>query len=97
MRSCYIVAYDISNQKRLRQVHRTLQGYGESLQYSVFLCLLSAKEKVLLLEALTSIINHKEDQVMFVNLGSTDGRISQSFETLGKPLTLKAERIAVIV
>ncbi len=31
MRLAYLVAYDISDPKRLRRVHRTMRGYGDAL------------------------------------------------------------------
>ena len=97
MRTCYIVAYDIADPKRLRRVHRTMRGYGDPLQYSVFRCVLSPSERVLLLEALTPLLNHREDQVMLVNLGPADGRAPLSIETLGRALASDPDRIAVIV
>jgi CRISPR-associated protein Cas2 len=97
MRTCYIVAYDIAEPKRLRRVHRTMRGYGDPLQYSVFRCVLSPSERVLLLEALTPLLNHREDQVMLVNLGPADGRAHLSIETLGRALASDLDRIAVIV
>jgi CRISPR-associated protein Cas2 len=74
-----------------------MRGYGDPLQYSVFRCILSPSERVLLLEALTPIINHREDQVMFINLGPANGRAHVSIETLGRALASEPERIAVIV
>ncbi len=98
MRIRYIVSYDISDEKRLRRVHRTMKGYGEPLQYSVFRCDLSASERVLMIEALSKIINHREDQVMLVDIGPTDGRGRWSIETIGRaPDHGRADRIAVIV
>jgi len=97
MRTCYIVAYDIADPKRLQRVHRTMRGYGDPLQYSVFRCVLSPSERVLLIEALTPIINHREDQVMLINLGPADGRAQTSFETLGRALASGPDRVAVIV
>ena len=97
MRTCYIVAYDIADPKRLQRVHRTMRGYGDPLQYSVFRCVLSPSERVLLIEALTPIINHREDQVMLINLGPADGRAQTSFETLGCTLPGELDRVAVIV
>ena len=32
MRRCYLVCYDIRDPKRLRRVHKTMKGYGESWQ-----------------------------------------------------------------
>ena len=97
MRTCYIVAYDIAEPKRLQRVHRTMRGYGDPLQYSVFRCILSPSERVLLIEALTPIINHREDQVMLINLGPADGRAQTSFEILGRTLPSELDRVAVIV
>lgn len=96
MRNRYIVSYDISDAKRLRRVHRTMRGFGNALQYSVFRCDLSPAERVLLVEALSQVINHREDQVMLVNLGPRDGHVQESLETLGRALDRDDERIAVI-
>lgn len=98
MRIRYIVSYDISDEKRLRRVHRTMKGYGDPLQYSVFRCDLSASERVLMIEALSKIINHREDQVMLVDIGPADGRGRWSIETIGRAPDLdRADRIAIIV
>jgi CRISPR-associated protein Cas2 len=98
MRACYIVSYDISDPKRLRRVHRTMRGFGDPLQYSVFRCVLSPSERVLLLEALSEIIHHREDQVMLIHLGPADGRAGESIETLGRAHDRsRDERLAVIV
>jgi CRISPR-associated protein Cas2 len=98
MRTRYIVSYDIADPKRLRSVHRTMRGYGSPLQYSVFRCDLSPSERVLLIEALTPIINHREDQVMLIRLGPADGRACESIETLGRALDDEHDdRVAVIV
>ena len=97
MRIRYIVSYDVCDPKRLRRVHRTMRGFGDALQYSVFRCDLSESERVLLIEALTPLLNHREDKVMLINLGPTDGRGQESIETIGRAPDERAERIAVIV
>ena len=96
MRKDVVVAYDISDDKRLRQVFKIMRGYGDHLQYSVFRCALSAQERVRLLTALDKVINHQEDQVMFIDLGPSDGTSQARFSTLGRPLT-HPRRHAVIV
>lgn len=40
----WIVCYDISSQKRRYQVDKLLSGYGDRIQYSVFLCRLTDSE-----------------------------------------------------
>lgn len=98
MKTRYIVSYDICDPRRLRLVHRTVRGFGEPLQYSVFQCDLSPSERILLIEALAPIINHWEDQVMFIDLGPADGRGTQTIETLGRAIsTAASERVAFIV
>ena len=98
MKTRYIVSYDICDQKRLRLVHNTVLGYGEPLQYSVFCCDLSASERIMLISDLSPIIEHREDQVMLIDIGPADGRGQQSIETLGKRLNTKdLERRTLIV
>jgi CRISPR-associated protein Cas2 len=92
------VSYDICDPKRLRLVHKTMLGYGEPLQYSVFCCDLSASERILLISDLSPIIDHREDQVMLIDIGPADSRGKQSIETLGKRLkTEDFERRSLIV
>ena len=74
MRNRYIVAYDVSDGKRLRRVFRKMNGFGDALQYSVFACDLSSKERVIMEEALTDIINLKEDRVIIIDIGPTEGK-----------------------
>ncbi len=42
----YLVAYDIREDRRLRNVAACVEGYGERIQYSVFICDLSEEEAV---------------------------------------------------
>lgn len=98
MRTRYIVAYDVSDSKRLRRVFRTMKGYGDPLQYSVFQCDLSPSERILMIEALNAIIHNRDDQVMLINIGPSENRGSQSIETIGRALPeAEIDRIAVIV
>jgi len=84
MRRLYIVTYDISNPKRLRRVFRTLKGYGEHLQLSVFRCDLTASQRIKLEAKLGGTIEPAEDQVMFVDLGPSNGR-AHAIAWLGRP------------
>ena len=87
MRNCYIVMYDISDDKRLRQVFKTMRGFGDHLQYSVFECQLTPTDLVRLRAALAEIIHHTEDQVLFVDLGPAEGRGDRVITALGRPYT----------
>ncbi len=87
MRSSYLVCYDISDDKRLRQVFKLMRGFGDHLQFSVFECQLTASDLVRCREALRKIIHHNEDQVLFVNLGPSEGRGDRVITALGKAYT----------
>ena len=85
MRMSYLVCYDISDDKRLRQVFKTMRGYGDHLQYSVFECQLTPMDLARCRNELSRIIHHDEDQVLFVNLGPAEGRGDRVITSLGKP------------
>ncbi|MCS6774110.1 MAG: CRISPR-associated endonuclease Cas2 [Anaerolineae bacterium] len=84
MRTVYIVTYDVSDDKRWRKVFEVMKGYGDHLQYSVFRCSLSARAKVSLMERLSQVIKHDEDQVLFFSLGSEDSFDASQIEVLGR-------------
>jgi CRISPR-associated protein Cas2 len=85
MRNSYIVSYDICEPKRLRQVFQTMRDWGDHLQYSVFECQLTRTDLVQLRAELAEIIHHQEDQVLFVDLGPSEGRGDRVITALGKP------------
>lgn len=91
----YIVTYDICEKKRLRLVFKCLSSWGEHLQYSVFRCHLNDADLVRLKDTLSQIIHNHEDQVLFINIGPTDGRGKIAISSLG--ITYSApERVALI-
>ena len=68
----YLVAYDIRDDKRLRTVASCMEGYGDRIQYSVFVCDLSDQEAVLLRADVEARIKPSEDSVMVIDLGRPD-------------------------
>jgi CRISPR-associated protein Cas2 len=83
MRKNFFVTYDICDPKRLRRVFKTCKGYGIHLQLSVFECDLTQREKVDFETKLHAIINHDEDQVLFVDLGSSETRGERTVTSVG--------------
>lgn len=96
MRTLYLVTYDICNDKRLKKVFQTMRGFGDHLQYSVFRCELSGKEKQQMLAKLDPLLQHDADQVLIFPLGPAGGEKEENVEALGKPY-LPSERCAIIV
>lgn len=85
MQRHYVVSYDISDDKRRNEVFKTLYSYGNHAQYSVFFCELNAVELVRLRSSLRKSINHQEDQVMIIDLGSNNQPLETGLEVLGRP------------
>ena len=83
MEHLYVVTYDIRCPKRWRRVFRTLQGYGEWLQLSVFQCRLDAMALLRLEATLSEEIDLDEDHVLMVDLGSAEN-VSPRVRSLGK-------------
>ena len=90
----YLVAYDISDPKRLRKVAQTCEDFGFRRQYSVFLCRLSATDLVRLKSRLYDIIHLQKDQVLFIPLCP---RCAGSIEALGRPVEEHDAKDVVIV
>lgn len=79
----YIVAYDIADPKRLRQVAQCCEDFGFRRQLSVFLCRLSAADFVRLKARLYDLIDLQDDQVLLIPLCQ---RCAGAIEALGKPV-----------
>ena len=84
MRNTYLVSYDICNDLRLRRVHKTMCGFGDRLQYSVFECKFSQADLARCKHAIGKLIHHREDQVLFVDLGPAEGRGDRVITALGR-------------
>lgn len=63
-RKAAVIAYDISCNKRRRQVFRCLQAWSLDSQYSLFECLLSQKEAEELFIQLTDLIDSETDTLL---------------------------------
>lgn len=66
----YLVAYDIRDDRRLRSIAVCMEGYGERIQYSVFIADLSDREKYLMRADIESRMKQSEDSVMIIDLGA---------------------------
>lgn len=84
--TCYVIAYDIPDDRRRTKVHKLLLGFGKWTQYSLFECFLSKQELVLLQSKLEEHLESKEDSVRFYPLCSN---CLDKVETVGGPLPLE--------
>ena len=63
--TCYIIAYDITSDRRRNKVYKILSGFGKWTQYSLFECFLSKKEMALLRSKLAKHLVADQDSVRF--------------------------------
>ena len=85
-RRLWLVCYDIADDRRRRDVHRTLRGFGDRLQQSVFRCLLSSTQKATLVARLDEVVKPSEDRLLMVPLGKPEGDQIRGIVTLGQPV-----------
>jgi CRISPR-associated protein Cas2 len=92
----FIVTYDICHPDRLRRVYQCLRGWGNHLQYSVFLCALRPADLARLRAELDELVHHTEDQVLFFDLGPSDGRAREAVSWLGATYTHPERSVVVL-
>ena len=81
--TCYVIAYDIPDDKRRTKIHKILLGFGKWTQYSLFECFLSRKDLILLQSKLAEHLVENEDSVRFYPLCAS---CVSKVETIGGPL-----------
>jgi CRISPR-associated protein Cas2 len=85
VRNSFLVSYDIADDKRWGRVYRIMRGCGDHLQYSVFECQFTPTDLVRCRHRLSEVIDHKQDQVLFVDLGPAEGRGDRVITAIGRP------------
>lgn len=62
-RILYVIAYDITDEKRLNKVREYLKNFSTGGQKSVYECFLTKSELDEVIHTLSSLIKHDEDRV----------------------------------
>ncbi len=94
MSSLWLVAYDISDPSRLRDVARALEDYGRRLQQSVFLCEQDTTDLDTLRTHLLGLIDPEVDQLAVLPIC---GRCRNALEQHGVEMVLPGSTDAVVV
>jgi len=81
-----IVSYDVTSDRRRERLAQVLQDYGDRVQYSVFCCQLSAREKVQMQQRVKAQMNQQEDRVLLLDAGPVVGQLPEpDVDYLGRP------------
>lgn len=95
MKHIYLACYDISDEKRLYRVHKKMLGFGDPLQYSVFVCSLSKTEKLIMISEVRKLINEEQDRFLLVCLGPERDDTSSLFEFYGLKNPIRRNRVKI--
>ena len=96
MRNRYFVCYDVSDPQRLARTYKKMNGYGDPVQYSVFLCELNAKELIIMRSDLEEILNLGEDRVLIINVGPATEKNYKQITTIGAQIKSQREDVVVV-
>lgn len=96
MRQRFLVTYDICDPKRLRDVFDTMKGFGRHVQLSVFQCDLTSTRLAELKVRLKDIVDPMFDQVLFFDLGPSDGRGLEVVSSVGRPYVHREEGPVIV-
>ncbi len=93
-----LITYDVSTtdaagRRRLRQVAKTCQDYGQRVKNSVFECLVDPAQKDVLVEKLLRIIDETQDSLRIYHLGKD---YKAHIESYGRKTSYEAEGELVI-
>ncbi len=91
----YIVTYDIADSRRWRRVFKTMNGFGEWLQLSVFQCRLSKRRRAELEARLRDLIKVGQDHVLVIDIGPAD-KTDIAVTSIGKTYAA-IERQAIVI
>ena len=80
----YFISYDVSCPKRLNKIRRLLKGYGSHQHYSVFLCDMTNKERLVFQIQAEKILNLKEDRVLLLDSGTVNNDIFKKIHNIGR-------------
>jgi CRISPR-associated endonuclease Cas2 len=81
----YLIAYDVADADRLRKVHNVVKARAVRVQDSVYEACLTERELVLFEDKLRQVMNLKEDQVMFIDLGAAHRTEIGEVSVMGVP------------
>lgn len=95
MRRRYVITYDVSDDRRRDHVFTVLQGYGDHVQFSVFVAALTQQELIVLRTKLRRHLNEATDQVLIIDLGREETTSADPFEVLGTPYQMPT-RTAIV-
>lgn len=92
----YLVAYDVVDDRRRTRVARKLSGYGDRVQYSVFVVDARPAKLVRLRGQLFRLIDQSLDSILICDIGLATGDLDRRFEVIGRRRPLTDDSLLVL-
>lgn len=83
----YLLAYDVESDARRNRVAKTLESYGDRLQYSVFVVDAKPAKLIRLKAAVTDKLDVATDSLLVCDLGPLSGGDRIEFIGVARPFT----------
>jgi CRISPR-associated protein Cas2 len=83
-RRIYLCTYDVGDDKRRDRLFELLKDHGEHVQFSVFLCSLTAAEMKRLSSVAAEIVHRDDDQLLLIDIGPDVVDWTTSLSCLGR-------------
>ncbi len=80
----YLIAYDMSDDRRRTRVFEMLKDFGDHVQFSVFLCELTRQELAGLRLRLVGEVDMRADQIIVLDLGESVHPLQDLLECIGR-------------
>ena len=71
MKNFFLVCYDISDERRLQKIAKTMEDFGTRVLYSVFECYLSSSEFETMKQKIEILMDPLDDKVRYYRLCNT--------------------------
>jgi CRISPR-associated protein Cas2 len=92
----YLIAYDITDDRRRGRLAKLLQSFGDRVQYSVFVCDLRPARLVRLRQSILGLISPGEDSVLTCDLGRVADLGQKQFSFLGVTAYVTPTRSVIV-
>lgn len=92
----YLVAYDVADDRRRSHVARALAGFGDRVQFSVFVVDARPARAVRLRAKLQHIIDPEADSILLCDLGALSSDPGSRIDVLGRWRPVTSDRMLIV-
>ena len=92
----FLLAYDVTDDRRRTRLAKLLERYGDRVQYSVFVVQIRPAKMVRLLETIYVTIDTRRDSVLICDLRHAEKRIYSRMTFIGRERPMTPNDVIII-